>query len=70
MTSLGWKDQFCGVIGIPLISMTGVADMTVDILGCRVVKEGAPEENVGMKLKSEGEKTTQPQVTTGAYIPY
>ena len=60
------------MIGTPLTSMPEVADTTVDILGCRVVKVGASEENVGMKLKSEGEKTTQPQVTTGrgAYIPY
>ena len=63
LTSLGGKDQFCGVIGTPLTGMLGVADTTVDILGCKVVKVGAPEENVGMKLKSEGDKTkTEPQV--------
>ena len=63
MNSLGGKDQFSGMIGTPLTSTPGVADMTVDTLGCRVVKVGAPEESVGMKLKSKGEKTkTQPQL--------
>ena len=46
------------MIGTPLTGMLGVADSTVDILGCKVVKVGTPEENVRMKLRSEGEKTT------------